>query len=120
MGNLLIAVTANTISIIMYLVVGILLLGNILFLILFIGGTAKCTNFESDLQIRNREKIANTEHDKKSDQPVGARMEDNQLYVIKEAKDNFNVVEKESKKVVAVAKTKDEAREIIKSMVQKN
>ena len=104
----------------MYVLVAILLLGNILFLVLFIQSTAKCTGLENQLSARNKESISATEHDKNADQPVGARMEDEQLYSIVEAKDNFNVVEKRSQKVVAVAKTKEEAKEIIKGLAQKN
>ena len=119
MQNLL-AITADNISIIMYILVGLLLVGNILFLILFINSTAKCSDLENQLKSRVGENISNTEHDRNADQPVGARMEDKQQYVIAEAKEAFNVVEKESQKIVAVAKTKEEAREIIKSMAQKN
>ncbi len=116
----LLAITTDNITIIMYVLVALLLVGNILFLVLFIGSTAKCADLENQLRSRTGENIANTEHDRNADQPVGARMEDKQQYVVVEAKDNFNVVEKESQQVVAVAKSKDEAREIIKSMAQKD
>ena len=119
MQNLL-AIATDNITIIMYVLVGLLLIGNILFLILFINSTAKCSDLENQLRSRTGEAISNTEHDRNADQPVGARMEDKQQYVIAEAKETFNVVEKESQKIVAVAKSKDEAREIIKSMAQKN
>ena len=116
----LLAITTESITIMMYVLVVLLLVGNILFLILFIGSTAKCADLENQLKSRTGENISNTEHDRNADQPVGARMEDKQQYLVIESKDNFNVVEKESQKVVAVAKSKDEAREIIKSMAQKN
>ena len=116
----LLAITTESITIMMYVLVVLLLIGNILFLILFIGSTAKCVDLENQLKSRTGENISNTEHDRNADQPVGARMEDKQQYLVIESKDNFNVVEKESQKVVAVAKSKDEAREIIKSMAQKN
>jgi hypothetical protein len=116
----LLAITTESITIMMYVLVVLLLIGNILFLILFIGSTAKCADLENQLKSRTGENISNTEHDRNADQPVGARMEDKQQYLVIESKDNFNVVEKESQKVVAVAKSKDEAREIIKSMAQKN
>ena len=116
----LLAITTESVTAMMYVLVVLLLIGNILFLVLFIGSTAKCADLENQLRSRTGESICNTEHDRNADQPVGARMEDVQQYIVVEAKDSFNVVEKESQTIVAVAKSKDEAREIIKSMAQKN
>lgn len=116
----LLLISTNTITTIMYVLVAILLLGNILFLVLFIQSTAKCTGLENQLSARNKESISATEHDKNADQPVGARMEDEQEYSIIEAKESFNVAMKKTGEVVAVAKTKEEAKEIIKGLAQKN
>ena len=121
MQNLL-AISTDTISVVMYVLVFLLLIGNILFLILFISSASKCTELEKELSVRNKEKISNTDHDKNADQPVGSRMEDkeNQRYIIKETKEGFSVREKDSGEVLSVSKSKEEAKEIIKSLSQKN
>lgn len=119
MPNILVITTTD---IILYVLVGLLLVGNILFLILFLNSASKCTELEGQLQLSNREKIENTEHDKEGSQPVGARMEDdvNQRYIIvqNKASEGWSVKEKGTDVILAVAKTKDEAKEIIKSLAK--
>ena len=121
MQNLL-AISTDTISIVMYVLVFLLLIGNILFLILFITSASRCTELEKELSVRSKEKISSTDHDKNADQPVGSRMEDKEIqkYIIKETKEGFIVRERDTNEVVSVSKSKEEAKEIIKGLSQKN
>lgn len=121
MENFLV-ITTETISTIMYVLVFLLLIGNILFLVLFIASASRCSELEKELSTRTREKISSTEHDQNADQPIGSRMEDKeyQKYVIKESKEGFAIHEKETGEVLSVSKTKEEAKEIIKGLSRKN
>ena len=119
MSNLLVITTTD---IILYVLVGLLLVGNILFLVLFLNSVSKCTELEGRLQLSNKEIIEDTEHDKESSQPVGARMEDdvNQKYIIvqNKASEGWSIKEKGTGVTLAVAKTKDEAKEIVKNLAK--
>lgn len=121
MFNIL-ALSTNTITIAMYALVFLLLIGNILFLVLFIISASKCSELEKELSTRTREKISSTDHDRNADQPIGSRMEDKELqkYVIKESKEGFAIHEKLTGEVMSVSKTKEEAKEILKNLSRQN
>lgn len=109
---------------ILYVFMGILLLGNIAFIVLFIISVARNNKLEDRIQSDLREYIGKTESDLNGRNPVDAQQKSDGQYKYKVVespkKDGFYVIDKNSKEKLGFAKNKDEAQEIIKNLARNN
>ncbi len=121
MRNLLGAVSID--SWVLYVIMGVLLLGNIAFIIMFVKSVMRNNELEDRIQNDLREKIKETEYDKARVQPLDSQPKENGNYkykVVESAKkDGFFVEDKQTKEKLGFARTKEEANEIIKELARK-
>ncbi len=121
MQNFLGMVTID--SWVLYVIMGVLLLGNIAFIIMFVKSVMRNNELEDRIQNDLREKIKETEYDRKRIQPLDAQPKEDGNYkykVVESAKkDGFFVEDKQTKEKLGFAKTKSEANEIIKELARK-
>lgn len=106
---------------VLYLIMGILLLGNIVFMILFILSVTRNNVLEGKIENDLREKLSKTEHDNKTRQPLNYRPENRKAfgYKIVPAKDKMGWYIRKGEEIVAYAQNKDEADEILKNLLRK-
>ena len=113
---------------VLYLLVSVLILGNILFITLFILSVARNNKIEEDMRqslierLGKNESYVKTEYDKNVKQPIDARPQPygNNKYQIVEArhKSGWYVRRKGEEENLAFAKSKEEAQEIIKDLAR--
>ena len=117
MSNIL---TVTIDSWVLYTIMGVLLLGNIAFIIMFVKSVMRNNELEDRIQNDLREKIGKTEYDKNRVQPLDAQPKENgdcKYKIVESAKkDRFFVIDKKTKETLSFASTKAEANEIIKEL----
>lgn len=125
MKNLLLMAENTTWA--LYVLVALLVIGNIVFITLFIISVVRNNKLEYDMRGdlmgligKGTEKIASTSFDKERKQPVEAQPKPygNSKYKMhqSESKDGWFITENGKTEKIAFAKTKEEAQEIIKNM----
>ncbi len=120
--NLLLNVTTID-TVLLYVIMGVLLLGNLIFIILFVWSVARNNTLEEKYgQTLKNDLEKATAHDKTTTQPIGARAEDINLseYKVVPARDKIGwyVIKKSDKSQIAYAQDKLEADEILKNIVR--
>ena len=104
----------------LYVIMAVLLLGNIAFIIMFVKSVMRNNELEDRIQNDLREKIKKTDYDKTRVQPLDAKTQEHgdcKYKIVESAqKDGFFVIDKKTKETLSFASTKSEANEIIKEL----
>ncbi|MGN1258616.1 MAG: hypothetical protein ACI4T8_00020 [Christensenellales bacterium] len=125
MQNLLLSTEGTTWA--LYVLVALLVIGNIVFIALFISSVVRNNKLEDDMRDdlmsligKQTEKITSTSFDKERKQPVEAQPKPygNTKYKMYESKnkDGWYITENGKTEKIAYAKSKEEAQEIIKNL----
>lgn len=125
MTNFILSSLIEIDSWVLYLIMAILLLGNIAFIVLFILSVSRNNILEGRIEEILKNSLSNkTQHDLKTSQPVGARGEDidGNNYKIVPAKDKMGWYVKKDGDLTPVSfvETREEAEEVVKDITRKS